>query len=257
MGEELRLALLGDPVAHSLSPLMHREAMEQAGLRGSYETIRAGRSRLRSEVEAVRRGERDGINVTMPLKQAAAELCDGLTPEAERSGSVNTIKAAGGGIVGHSTDVVAVCHILARWGDSPLLILGAGGSARAALAASERRPVYLAARRQEAGRELIAGDSQAAAVSWGTAVAGAIVANATPLGMAGEALPEGTLTVAAGLIDLPYGTTATPAVDEARARGLPVVDGVEFLALQAAASFAWWTGKPVDSVRMAEMAKNV
>lgn len=257
MGTGLRLALLGDPVEHSLSPLMQRDAMEQAGLGGIYETVRADRSRLADEVEGLRRGERDGINVTMPLKQLAAELCDSLTPEAERSRSVNTLKAAGGRIVGHSTDVVAAASILARWEKSPLLILGAGGSARAAMAASDGRPVYLSARRGEAALRLASMEDRAAPVPWGTAVAGAIVVNATPLGMGGETLPSGIVASAVGLVDLPYAAATTPAVEEARRRGIPVVDGIEFLANQAAASFTWWTGESVDSVRMAATARNV
>jgi shikimate dehydrogenase len=253
----LRLAVLGDPVEHSLSPLMQRDAMEQAGLRGRYETVRADRSKLVAELEGLRRGERDGVNVTMPLKQVAAGLCDSLSPEAERSLSVNTIKAVGGRIVGHSTDVVAVAGILSRWGKSPVLILGAGGSARAALAASDRRPVYLAARRREAALQLASMGDCAAAIPWGTAVAGAIVVNATPLGMGGETLPSGIVASAAGLVDLPYATAKTPAVAEARRLGIQVVDGIEFLANQAAASFTWWTGESVDSDRMAVLARNV
>jgi shikimate dehydrogenase len=257
MGTGLRLAVLGDPVEHSLSPLMQRDAMEQAGLRGRYETVRADRSKLVAELEGLRRGERDGVNVTMPLKQVAAGLCDSLTPEAERCRSVNTIKTVGGRIVGHSTDVVAVASILSRWDRSPVLILGAGGAARAALAASDRHPVYLAARRIEAALQLASIEDCAAAIPWGTAVAGAIVVNATPLGMGGETLPNGIVASAAGLVDLPYATAMTPAVAEARRLGIQVVDGIEFLANQAAASFTWWTGESVDSDRMAALARNV
>lgn len=255
MGEELRLALLGDPVQHSLSPLMQGRAMEEAGVRGRYETILADVSRLQAELEAARRGQWDGLNVTMPLKRAAAEMCDVLTPEARRSGSVNTIKSEGDELAGHSTDVVAFASILSGWGQAPLHILGAGGSARAALAASER-PSYVAGRRLAAAREL-ARDFDAAPVAWGTAVVGAIVVNATPLGMGGESLPTGLLETASALIDLPYRSGATPAAGEARARDLPTVDGIDFLARQAAASFTWWTGRSVDSDAMAELARNV
>jgi shikimate dehydrogenase len=236
---------------------MQRDAMVQSGLRGTYEIVRADRSTLVTEVERLRKGEWDGVNVTMPLKQVAADLCDSLTPEAEASRSVNTMMVVGGRIVGHSTDVVAAANILSRWDRSPLLILGAGGSARAALAAADGRPVYLAARRGKAAFQLAAMEKEAAAVPWGTAVAGAIVVNATPLGMGGETLPDGIVASALGLVDLPYGDATTPAVGEARRLGVPVVDGIEFLAIQAAASFAWWTGESVDSDRMAAMARNV
>lgn len=252
----LRLALLGDPVAHSLSPVLHDQAFRDTGREGRYEVIRADRSRLELEIESLRRGERDGINVTMPLKEEAAKLCDRLTPEAEKCESVNAIRFDNGAVVGHSTDLIAMEAVLDAWRPTSVHILGGGGSARAALAAVET-VAYLSSRRIEAARELAGSRELASVVSWGAAVAAAVVINATPLGMAGEPLPSGVLAVADGLVDLPYGPTPTPAVVEAEARGISVVDGIGFLAVQAAASFTWWTGEPVDSASMATAARNV
>lgn len=253
----LSFALLGDPVDHSLSPVMHRRALEDAGLAGRYETIRADNDRLRAEIDRLRRGETDGLNVTMPLKEDAARLCDRLTPEAERSGSVNALKAEGGLVVGHSTDVVAFSMLLSRWGPSVLHVLGAGGAARAALAAEGRRDVaYVSARRPEAAGALTERFEGTATLTWGSVVTGAVLVNATSLGMAGEELPDGLVPAASALIDLPYGPSPTPATRTARHIGTPVVDGIEFLATQAAAAFTWWTGEPVDSVRLAQEATN-
>lgn len=251
----LRFALLGDPVDHSLSPVMHRRALSDAGLPGGYEAIRADRDRLRAEVGRLRRGEVHGLNVTMPLKEDAADVCDRLTPEAQRSGSVNTLKAEEGVVIGHSTDVVAFELLLSRWDRPVLHVLGAGGSARAALAAGGHGdPAYVSARRAETASVLAAGFESTTTLTWGSAVAGAVLVNATPLGMRGEALPHGLVEVASGLVDLPYGPSTTPAVAMARRLGVPVVDGVEFLATQAAAAFTWWTGESVDSLRLAEEA---
>lgn len=255
MPRGLRLALLGDPVDHSLSPVMHRQALEDAGLNGEYLAIQADRGRLEKEVERLRSGTLDGANVTMPLKEAAADLCDRLTPEAARAGAVNSMRAEQGELIGHSTDVVAFGGLLGDWSDAPLLVLGAGGSARAALAAAGPATVYVSARRLEAASGLASLHERTSILTWDTAVAGALVVNATPLGMGGERLPEGVLAVASGLIDLPYGEMPTPAVTEARGLGIPVVDGIEFLARQAAAAFTWWTGRPVDSAKLAEAAR--
>lgn len=251
----LRLALLGDPVDRSLSPVMHRQALEDAGLEGEYLAIQADQRRLEQEVGRLRAGGLDGANVTMPLKEAAADLCDRLTAEAARAGAVNSMRAERGEVVGHSTDVVVFQGLLTGWGDIPLLVLGAGGSARAALAAAGPTRVYVSARRRETASRLAGLHERMTILDWGAAVAGAAVVNATPLGMNGERLPEGVLTVASGLIDLPYGETTTPAVAEARDLGIPTVDGIEFLARQAAAAFTWWTGRPVDSGRLARAAR--
>ncbi|MGH8946775.1 MAG: shikimate dehydrogenase family protein [Acidimicrobiia bacterium] len=254
----LRFVLLGDPVDHSLSPIMHRRALTDSGLDGAYQTIRADADRLQDEIEGLRRGETHGLNVTMPLKEEAARLCDRLTPEAEKSGSVNSLRLEDGLVVGHSTDVVAFRTVLARWAPRPLHLLGAGGSARAALAAvGEDTTVYVSSRRGEAAASLALRLESATHLTWGLATPGAVVVNATPLGMSGEPLPDGLIEVASGLIDLPYGKKTTPAVSAARDLGIPVVDGIEFLAIQAAAVFNWWTGESVDSIRLAKEATKI
>ena len=88
-------------------------------------------------------------------------------------------------------------------------------------------------------------------------MAGAIVINATPLGMGTEQLPASVLEVASALIDLPYGGSPTPAVMRARDLGIQVVDGVEFLVTQAVASFQWWTGVEVPQAVLMESARKI
>lgn len=255
-----RLALAGDPVEHSLSPAMHQAALHATGLSGSYRLLRCDEDRLRTVVDELRSGAWDGLNVTMPHKRLAAQLADELTPLARRSGSVNTMMMRRGSVWGHSTDAVAVAQALSAppfAGDSPLLVLGSGGAAAAVLVAADRE-VFLAARDFEAAKTLASNHPHVDVklVEFGVAVVGAVVVNATPLGMSGEGLPDGVLDVAGGLIDLPYGPGVTPAVAAGRDRGLPVLDGYQFLAMQAAESFAWWTGRAVEAGVMAEAARN-
>lgn len=244
-----RFALLGDPVGHSRSPEIHRALLALSGNQGEYLAIRADRTRLTDAVADLRDGVWDGLNVTMPLKSDAAELADQVEPGAARSGSVNTLARSGATIRGHSTDAIAFVEVMNRPGfaSSPaVLVLGAGGSAAAALASLGRGAnVYISARREDRAHELakrLGGDVAA----WGAAVAGSVVINTTPIGMSGETLPPGVLDAASGLIDLPYGTGETPASAQARRRGLPVVDGHEFLLRQAIASFHLWTGTDVE-----------
>lgn len=229
-----------------------------AGIPGEYTAVRADRVRLEAAIDQLRAGTLDGFNVTMPLKGDAWELVEETTGEASRARSINTMRYSNGVIEGHSTDVEAFGGAFASeaFGPAdPLLVLGAGGSARAALAAIDGRQVYLSARSVKKAGEL-ADEFGAAVVPWAAPVAGALVVNATPLGMHGENLPRGLVGASAGLIDLPYGDETTPATSEAVSSSIPVVDGLEFLARQAAGSFLWWTGVAVDFEPLAVVARN-
>jgi shikimate dehydrogenase len=223
--------------------------LQLAGLAGEYQRIRADEDVLGAAVDELRRGRWDGLNVTMPLKAAAARMADSLSPTAEKSGSVNTLIRIDSGIEGDSTDSSAFRDLLrsGRFADSTsVLILGAGGSAAAALASMDNASnVYVAARTTPSAEELtdrLGGE----VVSWGTGVAGALVINTTPVGMSGEELPVGIIEVASGVIDLPYGPSTTPAVHAAGRLSLPYCDGQEFLLRQAIASFRLWTGIDTD-----------
>lgn len=249
-------ALLGDPVAHSRSPAIHRAALEVAELTGDYVPIQANRARLLEALRQLRSGELSGCNVTMPLKQDAFELCELLSGEAEEARSVNSLRLRDGLIEGHSTDVVAFREVLEldRLGAlSRVLVVGSGGSARAAVAAVRSRDLLVTARNQAKALELGSGR----VIGWGDPVPGALVVNATPLGMEGGSLPAPILEAAGGLIDLPYGETTTPSVLAAERRELPIVDGVEFLARQARSAFEWWTGVAVELDVLIRVARNV
>jgi shikimate dehydrogenase len=246
----MRLVLLGDPVEHSLSPSIFRAAFAAAGIPGSYEAHRVDAAGLAAAIAEIKAGDLDGANVTMPHKRLAAQRCSDLDQDAARSGAVNTLAHRTGGLRGWNTDVRALRDALDGMPDGPLLVLGAGGAAAAAIVAGGGRERMVAARRPDAARDL----SAAAVVGeWGRPVEGAIVVNATPLGMRGEALPERVLGAAAGLIDLAYGSTATRAVTAMRERGAPVVDGIDVLVAQAAASFTIWTGvtAPIEAMERA------
>lgn len=254
----LRLAVIGDPVSHSLSPRIHTAALAHLGLEGSYTARRVGAAELGAILAEVARGDLDGINVTMPHKQTVASLVDRLTDDARAAGSVNTVtRDTDGTLVGHSTDVSALRRTWPTGDGHPTLVLGAGGAAAAACRAAPVGALYLAARRPEAvselehrlGRELIA-------LRWGTAVVEATVVNATPLGMRGETLPPRVVALAGALIDLAYGSEPTPAVREAAACGIPVVDGIRFLTEQAADSFRLWTGREAPVEIMLKAARN-
>ena len=233
--------------------------MAHLGIDGAYVARRVGAGELGPVVEELRDGLLDGVNITMPLKTEAAALADTLTTEAEASGSVNTMRLRSGAVEGHSTDVVASARALSdeRFDPTaPVLILGAGGAAAAAIIGATGRQVYVAARSIGRAATLVARIGSGEVVPLGVGVAGALVINATPLGMVGERLPEAVTMTASGIVDLPYGPQETLTVAGARATGLAFMDGVEFLVLQAAASFEWWTGLPGPLEVMVRAARN-
>ncbi|HEU4894326.1 MAG TPA: hypothetical protein VFT85_00690 [Acidimicrobiia bacterium] len=254
-----RFAVLGDPVEHSRSPQLHGAMLDIAGLEGTYEKVRADESVLATAVEGLRKGEWDGLNITMPLKAEAARLADTLSATAARSGSVNTLLRAGEQISGESTDSVAFNEILQlpRFDErTSVLVLGTGGSAAAALAALGDEPNVYVSGRNEGKVEGLSSRLGGDPVGWGSAVAGALVINATSLGMGDETLPTGVLELASGLVDLPYGAQETPAVTSAKALGLALVDGHEFLLRQALASFALWTGVSLSLETLSTRLRN-
>jgi shikimate dehydrogenase len=215
------VALLGHPVSHSLSPRMQNAAFAARGLDWAYVALDVEPDGFVAAVHGLATSRFAGANVTTPHKLAAAELADTDEP------SVNTLVFADVGIRGYSTDA-AILATLDQL-SSPV-ILGDGGTAVAFNQALPEARVF--ARR---------GD-------WPPDVAGAdLVVNATS--ERDEVLAE--LGAGQTLIDLPYPETATAAA--ARAAGANVVDGLEVLVAQGAASFELWTGipAPVDVMRAA------
>ena len=247
----LRLVLLGDPVDHSLSPAIHRAALAAWGIDGTYEARRVDIAGLAAAIGEIREGALHGANVTMPHKRRALEECNLLDADARLAGAVNTLSAGAGEVRGWNTDVAALRGVLASRPSGPLLVLGAGGAAAAALVAGAGRSSMVSARREAAAARL-----SSAMVPWGSPVEGAVVVNATPLGMRGESVPPAVLAAAAGLVDLAYGSSVTPAVATMQAMGRPVVDGIAVLVAQAAASFTIWTGDPAPVEVMERAARS-
>ncbi len=254
-----RFVVLGHPVAHSLSPAIHEAAYAELDLDATYGRRDVDPAGLAAAIEDLRRGRLDGANVTMPHKSAAVGLVDRLDPVAARLGALNTLDVDGGRVVGHATDGAGVLHAWARGGlpiDAPVLVLGAGGAARAAVdVLAGRHEVWVAARRPEAAAAL---DSlgAAGALAWGEPLTGAVVVNATPIGMAGDDLPDGVVEEAAGLFEMVYAPEVTPAVSRARANGLPIGWGLDMLVGQAAAAFALWFAAEPPVEAMAAAAKH-
>ena len=147
--------VIGDPVEHSRSPRMHNAASQALGLDRVYVALRVAPADLAAAVRGLRALGLDGVNITLPHKAAAVALCDELGPEARDAGAVNTLSfPAGGGIRGDLTDGLGLLAALTEVPERAV-VLGAGGSARAAGAALLRagtRQLTVVARRLETRR---------------------------------------------------------------------------------------------------------
>jgi shikimate dehydrogenase len=267
-------AVIGDPVAHSVSPPMQRAAFGAAGMDATYVAERVTAGALPAVwPELLRR--LSGWNVTRPLKEAALTLVDDVAPEAETCGSVNTVVVRGERTAGHSTDGAGFLAALDRVRPGPArraVILGTGGATRAVAAAlaGTGATVLLVGRNEAAGR-ILAGDlsTRGAAVTFAggpSALAGAVdgadlIVNATPMGdptMPGVSpIPDdvalNALEPRPVVFDLVYRPRRTPLLERAAAAGCPTVEGIEMLIEQGARSFELWTGlpAPVDIMRAA------
>ena len=185
--------MLGDPVDHSRSPAIHTAALEACGIDGTYTARRVDEAGMVSAVDEVRYGRLSGANVTMPHKQLAFELADRVSETALRSGAVNTLVRRDGEVWGYNTDVDgirAVWESASLPTDRPVLILGAGGAAAGVVVAVADRTIVVSGRRDRAAAELLERTrGEGSIVPWGTPVEGAVVVNATPIGMDAESLP--------------------------------------------------------------------
>jgi shikimate dehydrogenase len=273
-GPRTRLAaVIGDPVRHSLSPLIHNAAFRAVDLDWAYLAFEVPADGGAAAVEAMRALGIDGLSVTMPLKAEVAAAVDALSPDAEALAAVNTVVRQGTVLVGENTDGAGFVNALRiDEGFDPAgrrcLVVGAGGAARAvvrALATSGAREVVVAARRPEAAAEAVAlagGVGRTGTVD--EADAADLVVNATPLGMQDVIelepvlpVPEQRLGPGQVVADLVYHPLITPFVAAARRRGAVAVNGVGMLLHQAAVAFRLWTGEdaPLDAMSAAVVAE--
>ena len=249
-----RLVLLGQPVAHSLSPTFQNAALRAAGLDVRYDAVEVSAADLAPTLRALVREQAAG-NVTIPHKEAVAGLCDALTPLAQRLGAVNTWWSVDGTLHGDNTDVGGFDDAVgALLGEIPramkVAVLGAGGSARAVVAAigtwQDCRCAIWARTPARAEALLALGPANTTTVEefMADALRGAdLVVNTTPIGMGDEQVPvhPGVLHPGAACLDLVYrrgGTT--PFVRLARAQGRRADDGLQMLIAQGARSWQRW-----------------
>ena len=264
-----RAAVLGKPIAHSLSPVIHNAGFVAAGLQGwSYEAVECAEAELAALVAGLG-PEWAGLSLTLPLKEEALRIAASATPVALATGAANTLVRRVGGWHADNTDVPGMVRVLREAGlggaGSPAVtVLGGGGTARAAVAAAARlgaTEVTVVTRRPEARDEL-----RPAADALGVRIVGAGWAEAAACFTADAVIstvPKGAADHLAGTVawrpgcvffDAIYDPWPTPLAAGAAARGLSVASGLDLLLAQALSQFEQFTGvaaAPEEAMRAA------
>jgi len=279
--------LLGDPVEHSLSPLIHNSAFALLGLPFHYSAHRIsdiggldvevlgevdrGTERLRHVIDRIDGVSLKGVNVTIPHKKAVLPFLDELTPIARQVGAANTVFVRNGLKVGHNTDVEGFLSPLLGLNleHKEVVILGSGGAARAVMVAAESglkaSRISVVSRNLDSARaacaDLHMGEVHEYAELPELLATASLIVNATPVGMwpatdQSPLPPFAKLGTHHTVYDLIYNPEETELLRDARIQWSTTIGGLKMLIAQAAASFKIWTGQemPVDAVEQAVKA---
>ncbi len=254
--------IVGSHASISLSPAMQNAAFQAKHVNAVY--LPCETSRLADFLKFARSMGFLGFSVTMPFKRAILRELDWVDPLAAQIGACNTVAVQHGKWMGWNTDAAAVVEVLTkrlRLAGSRILVLGAGGAARAAAYAlrAEGAQVLIAARRESIARRLARGIS-AQVVPWGSpeSLEADAVINATPVGMAPnvDALPIDLARLRVRVVfDMVYYPLATRFLTEARGRGLTTITGLEMLVAQGAKQFEIWTGQAAPRALMEQAVR--
>lgn len=276
-GKTALYGVMGDPVEHSVSPVMHNAAFSALGLDCVYLPFRVRREDLATAVAGVRAFGIRGLNVTVPHKVEVMALLDEVDPLAGQIGAVNVLVNASGNLAGYNTDAEGFLRMLAGQGISPrgknTVVLGAGGAARAICFALASQGAALTILNRTPGTaascasDISGATGQAARplemtrANLASALRGAdLLVNATSMGMLplSDASPveRDLLNDHLTVVDIVYNPYQSKLLKEAKEAGARTINGLEMLVWQGALAFEKWTGRqpPLDAMRKAATA---
>jgi shikimate dehydrogenase len=257
-GHEFIAAVVGKPIAHSLSPLIHNTAFRQEKLNWMYHAVEVSQDEAGECIAAVREKNIRGLSVTMPLKEAVIPYLDGLTETAIKLNAVNCVFWDGDDLIGDNTDGDGFVNALKlqlneSLNEKAIAIIGAGGAARSIINSLGDNPVkeIVVVNRSKPKAEKAAslGGPNARVGSYADLTACDIVVNSTPLGMAGTSaesmlpVPVEFLSAKQTVIDLVYNPIETELLRQAKGLGAQTFSGLGMLIHQALLQFVLWTGK--------------
>jgi shikimate dehydrogenase len=259
-----RYAVMGNPIAHSLSPRIHHLFAQQTDQCIAYEALLVETDGFAQAVAAFQKAGGKGLNVTVPFKQEAYSIANVLSPRAQRAGAVNTLSIGDDGkLSGDNTDGAGLVRDLTQNRELTLtgkqiLLVGAGGAARGVLApllAQSPSRLFIGNRTAERAEQLAAafkdlGDVEGCGFDALSGLSFDIVINATAAGLQGRVpeLPNGVIGSQSCCYDMMYGSEPTAFVRHALQRGAKSsFDGLGMLVEQAAESFLIWRGVLPDT----------
>lgn len=263
--------IIGDPIQHSLSPAMQNAAFNKLGMNSSYIAFRVRKGELKESIESLRAIGVSGFNITVPHKVEAIDYLDQLDISVRKANAVNTVHNVGGVLKAYNTDIYGFIHPLhlrkINFNGMKVLMIGAGGAARAALAAlADENGIseINIANRSEGNARLLLEVSvplglNCKIVPWEEIPAfsrtAELIVNATTVGMNSEPslLDYQNINKHAIVYDIVYRPVHTALLDNAKQVGAEVIYGYEMLLHQGAKSFEIWTGMsaPIDGMKKA------
>jgi shikimate dehydrogenase len=266
--------IIGDPINHSLSPLIHNTAFAHLNLNYSYIAFKVSQCDLEDSIHSLKRINAAGFNVTLPHKESIIKLIDGLSEEAETAGAVNTVKNEDGKFIGYNTDIHGIISPIEERGinldNAQILILGAGGSCRAALVALSKKKgiqeICIVNRDKnrlgkviDLGKKLglncIPLDYNDTDLLKETSLNSNLIINMTSIGLNNESSPlkSNFMMKNAFVFDIIYRPLYTDLLKNAKEAGSNIIFGYEMLIHQAAKSFEIWTkiGAPINAMKKA------
>ena len=256
----MRFGLIGCPLGHSLSPRIHGAISRLLDRAAEYDLLETAADQLEGRMEEIRR-KYDGVNVTIPYKEAVLPYLDEISPEARQMGAVNTIAVRDGRLIGYNTDCDGFIQSLRSAGlaiqGAACTILGTGGAARAVLTGlAMHKAASLTVISRDPGRAepsfLALAERLGAAIhSYRDLpmIKGDILINTTPVGMwphtQESPIDEGVIASYQAAVDLIYNPAETRFLEMAKQAGKPAVNGLYMLAAQAAGAREIWENQAI------------
>ena len=261
MAKEKIYCVIGSPIRHSMSPVMHNKNFKSLGLNANYSAVQV--SNLSQWMKTVQKRDIHGINVTMPYKTEVMKYLDEIDPLAEKIGAVNTIHNRNGKLIGYNTDAFGALQAIKektkKLKNRKVIILGSGGAARAIsfILEREKTDVVIISRNIKKAKEIgkalkynnknIKEQLQEAD----------ILINCTPIGMNSNEtpVPKESLNKNLVVFDIVYTPIKTKLIRDAEEKGCETILGYKMLAFQGAQSFQIWTGKKPNVSIMLDAVK--
>lgn len=275
-----KFAVIGHPIGHSLSPVMHNTAFQILDMDSRYEALDISPAQLQQAFADFRESEWGGLNITTPHKESAIPFVDTIDPDAKKIGAINTVVKHNNALKGYNTDIIGIEQSLRPYQKSiegeQCTLLGSGGVARAIsyVLTQKIKPqsITIAAQFPEQARALVEslGNSEVnvTIVPYSeNAIVSAVnncilVINATTVGMYPHIddcpLPDHCrLTEHQIVFDVIYRPLKTRLLKMAQSSGAKIIDGLEMFIQQGAAAFQLWTGKPMPTAQARQALENI